>query len=155
MRRFSALLISIWLGLHIGFGCIAAPTIFARLETLPNGKVLAGTIAGTLFHFVNLFGIVAWLIIFFIAKSDNQRMTYRKSRVPLWTGLLLVLLGTNELLITPVIAALRDQRSNWLHDIIGGRFGLWHGTSYILYFIAAIIGLGLCIRLLRLDQPYR
>ena len=152
MRRLSALLISIWLGLHIGFGCIAAPTVFARLSTLPNGKTLAGSIAGTLFHSVNLFGIAAWLIIFFIARSDNQRTVYNKSRVPLWTAILLFLLMVNEFLLTPVIVALRDNQSNWLHDIIGGRFGMWHGSSYILYFVTALIGFGLCVRLLRLDN---
>ena len=61
--------------------------------------------------------------------------------------------GINEFLFSPVIRALRDGQTNWLHDLIGGRLGLWHGVSSLLYIAISFIGLCVCIRLLRLDEP--
>ncbi|MDK4689541.1 DUF4149 domain-containing protein [Kingella negevensis] len=151
MRRLSALLISIWLGVHIGFG-IAAYNIFSKLSHLSDGKILAGNIAGVLFSIVNWFGLLAWLLVFIIARQDNQRRSYDKSRIPAWTIVLLVLIAVNQFLFSPVIAALKTQQSNWLHSLIGGGFGMWHGLSYVIYMIAGLVGLGLCIRLLRLDE---
>lgn len=154
MRRIAALLSAIWLGMHIGFGYIVAPIIFTRLQSLPDGKMMAGNIAGSLFHIVNWVGLLAWLLIFLIAK-DSNRQTYQRTRLPFWTGLLLGLLVINEWLITPVIEAIKTNQTNWLHNLIGGRMGLWHGMSSIVHLIIAVIGLCLCIRLLRLDELRR
>jgi len=151
MRRIAALLSAIWLGMHIGFGYIVAPIIFTRLQNLPDGKMMAGNIAGSLFHIVNWVGLLAWLLIFLIAK-DSNRQTYQRTRLPFWTGLLLGLLAINEWLITPVIEAIKTNQTNWLHNLIGGRMGLWHGMSSIIHLIIAVIGLCFCFVLWRLNK---
>lgn len=154
MRRITALLISLWLGFHLSVGCVVAPLVSNQLNTSDNGKALANTLSGSLFHIANLFTLAVWLIVYFTARSDN-RMAYHKSRTPFWAGVLLVLTAINEWLITPVVVALRANQSNWLHNIIGGHVGMWNGISYLVYLLCSLIGLALAIQLLRLANPQR
>ena len=152
MRRITALLISLWLGFHLSVGCVVAPLVSNQLNTSGNGKALADTLSGSLFHIANLFTLAVWLIVYFTARSDN-RMAYHKSRTPFWAGALPVLTAVNEWLITPVVVALRANQSNWLHNIIGGHVGTWNGISYLVYLLCSLIGLALAIQLLRLANP--
>lgn len=154
MRRITALLISLWLGFHLSVGCIVAPLVSNHLNTSDSGKVLADTLSGSLFHIANLFTLAVWLIVYFTARSDN-RMAYHKSRTPFWAITLLVFTAINEWLITPVVAALRANQTNWLHNIIGGHVGTWNGISYLVYLLCSLIGLALAIQLLRLANPQR
>ena len=154
MRRITALLISLWLGFHLSVGCVVAPLVSNQLNTSDNGKALADTLSGSLFHIANLFTLAVWLIVYFTARSDN-RMAYHKSRTPFWAITLLVFTAINEWLITPVVAALRANQSNWLHNIIGGHVGTWNGISYIVYLLCSLVGLALAIQLLRLAHPQR
>lgn len=152
MRRITALLISLWLGFHLSVGCVVAPLVSNQLNTSDNGKALADTLSGSLFHIANLFTLAVWLIVYFTARSDN-RMAYHKSRTPFWAITLLVFTAINEWLITPVVAALRANQTNWLHNIIGGHVGTWNGISYLVYLLCSLIGLALAIQLLRLANP--
>ena len=152
MRRITALLISLWLGFHLSVGCVVAPLVSNHLNTSDSGKTLADTLSGSLFHIANLFTLAVWLIVYFTARSDN-RMAYHKSRTPFWAITLLVFTAINEWLITPVVAALRANQSNWLHNIIGGHVGIWNGISYLVYLLCSLIGLALAIQLLRLANP--
>lgn len=154
MRRITALLISLWLGFHLSVGCVVAPLVSNHLNTSDSGKTLADTLSGSLFHIANLFTLAVWLIVYFTARSDN-RMAYHKSRTPFWAITLLVFTAINEWLITPVVAALRANQSNWLHNIIGGHVGIWNGISYLVYLLCSLIGLALAIQLLRLANPQR
>ena len=150
MRRITALLISLWLGFHLSVGCVVAPLVSNHLNTSDSGKTLADTLSGSLF--ANLFTLAVWLIVYFTARSDN-RMAYHKSRTPFWAITLLVFTAINEWLITPVVAALRANQTNWLHNIIGGHVGTWNGISYLVYLLCSLIGLALAIQLLRLANP--
>lgn len=154
MRRITALLISLWLGFHLSVGCVVAPLVSNHLNTSDSGKTLADTLSGSLFHIANLFTLAVWLIVYFTARSDN-RMAYHKSRTPFWAITLLVFTAINEWLITPVVAALRANQTNWLHSIIGGHVGTWNGISYLVYLLCSLIGLALAIQLLRLANPQR
>lgn len=69
--------------------------------------------------------------------------------------LLLILNMINEFLIAPVIAALKTGTNHWLHQLIGGSFGMWHGVSSLVYLAVAVIGLCLCCALLRLRDTAR
>ena len=152
MRRITALLISLWLGFHLSVGCVVAPLVSNHLNTSDSGKTLADTLSGSLYHIANLFTLAVWLIVYFTARSDN-RMAYHKSRTPFWAITLLVFTAINEWLITPVVAALRANQTNWLHNIIGGHVGTWNRISYLVYLLCSLIGLALAIQLLRLANP--
>ncbi len=144
MRRVIALLTAMWFGMHIGFGYLAAPVLFNNLERLQ-----AGNIAGTLFHWSNWLGLVAWAMAFILCRQDKTRSRYRRLKTHWGVACLWLLLAANEFLMTPVIEALKTNQTNWLHDLIGGSFGMWHGISSVIHLIASVIGLVLCIMLVR------
>lgn len=149
MRRLAALLAGIWLGMQIGFGYVAAPVLFARLERLQ-----AGNLAGSLFHVVNWLGLLTWLLVWLLWRADNRRR-YRPARSHRWAVVLLALTAFNEWLMTPVIEALKTGGSHWLHNLLGGGFGIWHGMSAMVYLAATLLGTVLCALLLRLAEPPR
>ena len=148
MKRLSALLISLWLGMQIGFFA-ASLVLFNQLD-----KTDAGRIAGILFQIANLTGLAAWCLVWVLCRGNNawgnpfwqQRQPPRR-----WIALMIVLLAVSQFLLNPVIAALKSGQGHFLVSWFGGGFGIWHGMSYMLYLLIGIIGLGLAVRLLRLD----
>lgn len=155
MHRLTALLTSIWLGLHLGFGYIAAPVLFHRLVSVHGmDKVQVGSIAGTLFHWSNWLGLIAWACAYVVMKQDAKR-SYKPSKMPLVVILLWVLLAANEFLFSSVITALSNNQSHWLSNLIGGGRGVWHGSSSMVHLVVAFLGLILCAIMLRWREPYR
>lgn len=147
MRRLIAVLIGLWLGMQIGFGYIAASILFDHLE-----RMTAGNIAGSLFHWVNNIGLIVWFLAFWVCHRDTRRCrkfgTIKRFIVVLW-----VLTAINEFLITPVIEALKTKQPYWLLSWLGGNFGTWHGISSLIYLLTTLIGLCLCLTLLRWREP--
>lgn len=147
MKRLTALLISLWLGMQIGFGYVAAPILFNVLENAPAGKV-----AGMLFHVSNGLGLVAWTCAFFACRPTSYGWGNSSGgHTRKWIVLLIVLLAINEFLFAPVIAALKAGDTHFLVTWFGGSFGKWHGSSSVLHLVEGVIGLGLCIKLLRVE----
>lgn len=149
MRHFIAIFAALWLGLHIGFGYIAAPLLFRHLD-----KATAGNIAGDLFHWSHLLGIAAWLLVCIFCVQDNRRC-YRPAKRTYALVLLLLLLLVNQFLVTPVIVALKTNTPHWLHALTGGSFAAWHGVSSVIYLITTILGFFLCAVLIRWNAAYR
>lgn len=148
MKRFSALLISLWFGMQIGFGYIATLILFDQLDNATAGKI-----AGSLFHVSNGLGIFAWIIAFFNCRPQHNhwgRSGGKHTRK--WIVLLLILLMINEFVMSPAIVTLRDGGEHLLVSWIGGSFGKWHGISQVIHLVEGLIGLGLVIKLLRLEN---
>lgn len=144
-QRVLALLSSIWLGLHLGLGYIAAPLLFAHLD-----KVQAGTIAGELFHIVHLSGIVIWCMVWKQYHRQTAYLDFHTPKIKKWLQLLILLLIINEALVSPIIQALKTNETHWLHTLLGGDFAMWHGVSSIIYLIIGILAIILLWRFLRL-----
>ena len=139
MNRLCALLTSLWLGMQVMAGYIAAPILFERL-----GKQEAGNIAGVLFSINNYFGLLAWIVAWLVVRSNQNRSLNNNGKVaPKFIILLLLLTASNQFLISPVIAAHKTGTANWLLSLLGGSFGMWHGISSIIYLVCSILGLGL------------
>ena len=147
MKRFTALLISLWLGMQLGFFAASA-VLFNQLD-----KADAGRIAGILFHIANLTGLLAWGAAFWVCRANRDWGSSFSENRPTrrWIALLLALLALSQFLLNPAIHALKTGESHFLVRLVGGSFGTWHGSSYMVSLLMSIIGLGLCIRLLRLD----
>ena len=148
MNRLCALLTSLWLGMQVMAGYIAAPILFERL-----GKQEAGNIAGVLFSINNYFGLMAWIVAWLVVRSNRNRSLPDNGKVaPKFIILLLLLTATNQFLISPVIAAHKTGTANWLLSLLGGSFGMWHGISSIIYLLCSVLGLGLLWRYLKFEN---
>lgn len=148
MNRLCALLTSLWLGMQVMAGYIAAPILFERL-----GKQEAGNIAGVLFSINNYFGLLAWIVAWLVVRSNQNRSLNNNGKVaPKFIILLLLLTASNQFLISPVIAAHKTGTANWLLLLLGGSFGMWHGISSIIYLVCSVLGLGLLWRYLKFEN---
>lgn len=145
MNKTAIMLAAVWLGMQITAGYIAAPILFRELP-----RVQAGAIAGELFGFVSYGGILIWLLLYLVGRLGEKR----RSRPP-YTGKLVLLqvllLTANQYLFTPVIDALKTRQGNWLLNLAGGTFGMWHGISATVYLATALLGGWLVWRLIRLE----
>ena len=148
MNRLCALLTSLWLGMQVMAGYIAAPILFERL-----GKQEAGNIAGMLFSINNYFGLLAWTVAWLVVRSNrNRSFSDNCKAAPKFIILLLLLTASNQFLISPVIAAHKTGTANWLLSLLGGSFGMWHGISSIIYLVCSLLGLGLLWRYLKFEN---
>ncbi|EFC87334.1 hypothetical protein NEIMUCOT_06217 [Neisseria mucosa ATCC 25996] len=148
MNRLCALLTSLWLGMQVMAGYIAAPILFGQL-----GKQEAGNIAGVLFSINNYFGLLAWIVAWLVVRSNRNRSLSDNGKVaPKFIILLLLLTASNQFLISPVIAAHKAGTANWLLSLLGGSFGMWHGISSIIYLVCSVSGLGLLWRYLKFEN---
>ena len=148
MNRLCALLTSLWLGMQVMAGYVAAPILFERL-----GKQEAGNIAGVLFSINNYFGLLAWIVAWRVVRSSQNRSLNNNDKVaPKFIILLLLLTASNQFLISPVIAAHKTGTANWLLSLLGGSFGMWHGISSIIYLVCSVLGLGLLWRYLKFEN---
>ncbi|QMT31040.1 DUF4149 domain-containing protein [Alysiella filiformis] len=150
MKRLTALLISLWLGMQIGFGYVVAPILFNVLENQSAGKI-----AGMLFHVSNGLGLLAWALAFLVCRSTGGYHSWDNhssgGHTRKWIALLIALLAINEFVFAPIIAALKAGDTHILVTWLGGSFGKWHGISSVLHLVEGLIGFGLCIKLLRLE----
>lgn len=145
MNKLAVALAGIWLGMQVMAGYVAAPVLF---KSLP--KLQAGAIAGELFSVVSYTGLVVWASVYFIgqraASVRNLPSINGKLIAVLWLGL-----AANQFLVTPVIEAHKTQATNWLLNLTGGSFGMWHGISSLIYMICAILALVLVWRISALE----
>ncbi|QMT39571.1 DUF4149 domain-containing protein [Neisseria shayeganii] len=145
---FSKLLVflmCLWFGAYILAGYGVAPLLF---QQLPQQQ--AGYLAGVLFDVVNYAGLLVWGLVYLAGRSA-QGHRYERSHTGKIVAFTWLLLAASQFLITPVIKALREKQTYWLHDWVGGSFAAWHGTSSSIYLLVSLITLFLLLRLLKFE----
>ncbi|OSI11711.1 DUF4149 domain-containing protein [Neisseria canis] len=152
MNRFAALIAGSWLGMQIMAGYVAAPILFKSLDRVP-----AGDIAGKLFTVVGYYGLAAWFLVYAVARIQS-----RSKKPQRWIALQIVLLGINQLAVTPVIETVKQGQHHPLLAISNlfispsnqadalTEFAFWHGLSSLIYMATSVLGLLLLSVFLRL-----
>ncbi|MDO4640998.1 MAG: DUF4149 domain-containing protein [Neisseria sp.] len=153
MNRLTALIAGSWLGMQVLAGYVAAPILFKNLE-----KMQAGELAGKLFTIVGYYGLAAWFLVYIVARMEAASAKPRR-----WIALQIVLIGINQLLIHPVIQAVKYGQDHPLrrisHHFSSGscesscmtEFAFWHGFSSLLYMTITVLGLFILSVFLRLS----
>ena len=147
LMRARTLLVTLWAGSLWTVGYIAAPLFFA---TLPD-RLLAGTIAGTLFRAEAWLSLVcgALLLVIFKAERDHPARA-ACMRTTLWM-LACVLIGYFGL--QPFMAEIRAaaaQAGGVMDEAMRSRFGLLHGVASIIYLLESLLAVALVFRSRRL-----
>lgn len=135
LAAFERLLLALWVGALWTTGFLVAPVLFAELD-----RSTAGSIAGILFHYLNVAGLVvgAYLLL-------RNRLSAPHATAPaLLLVLMLASILVNEFGFAPQIAALREAGFAPGSDQ-ARRFGMLHGAASVLYLINALFGATLLV----------
>jgi hypothetical protein len=122
------ILLTLWVGSMWVTGFMVAPVLFARLED----RALAGTLAGELFSITAFIGLICGGLLLALNAVNYRAVNWRGL---LLAGMLLLII-VGQLVLTPMIAGLREQ------GLSGSpRFGQLHGLASVLYVITSLCGL--------------
>lgn len=145
LMRTRLLVTTFWAGSLWTVGYVAAPTFFLTL----SDKVLAGTMAGSLFRVESWISMACALILMVLLAADKALQNNRK-------GLLLVVLAMLACTLLmqfgmhPMLAALREsaQASGGVMSAeIKARFGMLHGISSGIYLVQSLLAIVLVLKM--------
>ena len=131
MKTLLVILQAVWLGAHITIGYVVAPLLFHFASRGEISRATAGNVAGELFHVLMYFGLFTAVVWWLFCRSVRQ-----PSKI---LNVLLLLLLVSEWVISPVIEAIKHKQSQWLYDLVGGSFGMWHGISSSVYLLITLL----------------
>jgi hypothetical protein len=137
--------LTLWIGGTWVVGYLVAPALF---HALPNDRMLAGQIAGTVFRAFGWAGLAlgGYLILFFILRQGRAAL----KTLALWLTVMLLLLTAISLFgIQPLMEGMKQAVAplDVMNSPLGERFSAWHGISESLYLLQSLLGLGLVLRL--------
>ena len=130
------LLVTLWAGSLWTVGYLAAPLFFITLQD----RILAGTIAGTLFRAEAWLSLVCGVLLLTIFRADPY-LPSRNACTRLVIGMLLcVLVGYFGL--QPFMAEIRvaaAQAGGVMDEAMRARFGLLHGLASVIYLLQSLL----------------
>lgn len=143
--RARILIVTLWVGSLWTVGYIVAPTLFG---TLPD-RVLAGSIAGSLFRieaWLSLVSALALLVLMKLKEGMPQGVTRR-----FWLSLILGMLACTLIGyfgVQPFMAALRESAGpgGVMESAVRTRFAVIHGVSSAFYLIQSLLGIALVLK---------
>lgn len=130
--------LSLWVGGLWAIGYLAAPVLFATLES----RQVAGQVAGRLFELLGWFGLAccAYLLIFLLFRWGKRALVLGIFWLLLLMGLLT---AASQFGIQPLLAQLKADAlpREVMESVLRDRFATWHGVSSILYLVQSVLGL--------------
>ena len=142
MRKFVEglywITLTLWIGGLWAIGYMAAPVLFATLES----RQMAGLVAGKLFELIGWVGLASFSYLFvFLCTRWGARVI--KQGV-FWLLLMMVLMtAASQFGIQPLMAQLKADAlpREVMESVLRDRFATWHGISSILYLMQSMLGL--------------
>ncbi|MBB5366768.1 MULTISPECIES: DUF4149 domain-containing protein [unclassified Janthinobacterium] len=137
LSRVRFLVATLWAGSLWTVGFVVAPTLFATL----SDRMLAGTIAGSLFRVEAWLSIACALILLALLQWDADALEPKRRRL---LGALVLSMLVCTLVsyfgITPLMAELRAQApSGVMDDAMRSRFGMLHGVSTLIFAVQSLL----------------
>lgn len=144
--RLRLLLGTLWVGSLWTIGYVVAPTLFS---TLPD-RVLAGTIAGSLFHIEAWLGVVLALALATMVSRSRVNITRDQRRACLrLIGFMALCIVLGYFATQPFMAGLRHAAgpAGVMASDARLQFGVLHGVASFFYLIQSLLGIGLVLKL--------
>lgn len=143
LRLARTLLVTLWAGSLWTVGYLAAPLLFA---TLPD-RMLAGTIAGSLFRAEAWLSLACGILLLAIFRSDTTLQS-RAICIRIVIGMLVcVVVGYFGL--QPFMAEIRAaaaQAGGVMDDAMRMRFGVFHGAASVIYLLQSVAAIVLVLK---------
>ncbi|UGQ48089.1 DUF4149 domain-containing protein [Massilia endophytica] len=138
LQRVRLLVAVLWAGSLWTVGYLVAPTLFATL----SDRVLAGTIAGSMFHVQAMLSLgcgLAMMVLLWLATPD-WRSARRRKVLAIVAGMLLCTVVVHFGL-QPMMAELRA--AGLADEAVKSRFGMLHGVSSVIYLAGSLLAVWL------------
>lgn len=131
------LALTLWLGGMVAIGYIVAPLLFKTLDD----RMLAGRVAGDLFHIVGKTGLVCMALLIVIAVYQQGAEVWRSWPFYLLISVLVLLLAS-EYVVTPAMQGIKASAGGALEKgtEVYSQFARWHIVSSIIYLANTILG---------------
>lgn len=146
LARLRLLLGTFWVGSLWTIGYVVAPTLFMTL----SDRVLAGTIAGSLFRIEAWLGVVIALGLVFLVRFQSATLSDvdRRRVLRLVVGMVLCI-GLGYFATQPFMAVLREAAgpAGVMASDERVKFGVLHGISSGFYLVQSLLGVALVLRL--------
>ena len=121
---------TVWVGALWSVGYIAAPALFAYLDSATAGRV-----AGELFTIVAWMSMVCGALLMLAVRGTTHSSSSARLRSRL-IPLMMTLVGASEWIVRPLMEAARLPDGT-----PGAGFGMWHGVSALLYLAASLVAI--------------
>jgi hypothetical protein len=138
LPRLRLLVAVLWAGSLWAVGYLVAPTLFATL----SDRVLAGTIAGSMFHSMALLSLGCGLAMLLLLWRATPGWDGKRRRTVLAIILLMVMCTVvSHFGLKPMMAELRAAAgpSGVMESAMKSRFGMLHGLSSGIYLIQSLL----------------
>jgi hypothetical protein len=134
------LLLTLWVGGMLAVGYVVTPVLFSSLAD----RMLAGAVAGRLFGFVSLIGLVCGGLLLLGWVLRARRAAVGDWRLWVVCGMLLITL-VGEFGLAPRMQELKQAAGAALvpGSDLHRQFSRLHGLSSILFLLNSLMGLGL------------
>lgn len=138
------LIATLWCGSLWTIGYLVAPTLFATL----SDRVLAGTIAGSLFRIEAWLSLGAAFALIMLDRFAPHDVARARKRFPLILGMLICTL-IGYFALHPFMAALREGAGagGVMVSEVRTRFAILHGVSSVLYLAESLLAVALMLTL--------
>jgi hypothetical protein len=143
--RARLLVVTLWVGSLWTIGYVVAPTLFA---TLPD-RVLAGTIAGSLFRIEAWVSVACAVLLIVLSRVPVDAFGARQRVVPM--SLVLAMLActlVGYFGLQPFMAELRAAAGpvGVMSSDAKAQFGMLHGVASATYLIQSLLGVALVLK---------
>lgn len=142
LSAIQRLLLTLWVGALWAIGFLAAPVLFATLDD----RMLAGMLAGRMFHLVSIISLISAAGIIAIYWLQI-RQPWREWRLYI-VLLMAVMMGLFAFVLQPQMAALKAAGIAE-GTVNAARFAKLHGIAWGVYTLASLSGLILVVAGLR------
>ena len=134
-----------WVGAQWAIGYLAVPVLF---QTLPD-KMLAGMLAGKMFHLIGYVGMASalYLLAYHLGKAGGRSAL----RQPLFwiIALMLAITLVDQFGFQPVMNDLKAHAlpADVMHSPYAGKFKMLHGIASITYLVQSLLGIALILKM--------
>jgi len=138
LEKIRLLVAVLWAGSLWTVGYLVAPTLFATL----SDRVLAGTIAGAMFHAEAMLSLGCALALLVLLKLATPDWPPRRRRTMLALVAAMALCTVvSHFVLQPMMAELRAAAGpgGVMESAARSRFGMLHGVSSVLYLVQSFL----------------
>lgn len=145
LAKVRLLVAALWAGSLWAVGYLVAPTLFATL----SDRVLAGSIAGSMFHSMAMLSLgCALAMVLLLWRATPDWTAQRRRTVLALVAAMALCTVVSHFGLQPLMAELRSAAGpgGVTESAAKSRFGILHGISSVIYLVQSVLAGWLVIR---------